>query len=62
MTILLLYIISLVLMVFSLLKDKDKTKQALRIAFKSFENVMPQFLGIIFIIVSLGGYFIYYRY
>ena len=50
MTILLLYIISLVLMVFSLLEDKDKTKQALRIAFKFFENVMPQFLGIIFII------------
>ena len=37
-------------MLISYIKDKDKTKQALKKAWKSFENIMPQFLGIIFII------------
>nr|WP_284703728.1 permease [Clostridium swellfunianum] len=38
------------LLLLSYIKDKGKTKKALKKAWKSFENVLPQFLGIIFII------------
>lgn len=41
---------ALILLVLSYIKDKDKTKRALLKGWKSFENIMPQFLGIIFII------------
>lgn len=50
MTTLILYSLSLILLFLSFIKNKDKTKQAIKIGFKSFENVMPQFLGIIFIV------------
>jgi uncharacterized membrane protein YraQ (UPF0718 family) len=45
-----LYGSAIILLLISYMKDKEKTKQALKKAWKSFENVMPQFLGIIFII------------
>lgn len=32
------------------MKDKDRTKAALKKAWKSFENILPQFLGIIFVV------------
>ncbi|NLI90912.1 MAG: permease [Peptococcaceae bacterium] len=38
------------LLLFSLLKDKKKTKMALKKAWKSFENILPQFLSILIII------------
>jgi uncharacterized membrane protein YraQ (UPF0718 family) len=41
---------ALILLVLSYLKDKKKTKLALKKGWKSFEGVMPQFLGIIFIV------------
>ncbi|SNS49646.1 hypothetical protein SAMN05446037_101197 [Anaerovirgula multivorans] len=47
---LILYGSALVLLLISYSKDKEKTKKALSKAWKSFENIMPQFLGIIFII------------
>jgi uncharacterized membrane protein YraQ (UPF0718 family) len=45
-----LYGSAVILFLISYMKDKEKTKQAVKKAWKSFENVMPQFLGIIFII------------
>lgn len=50
MTTLILYGAAFLLLILSYIKDKDKTKNALIKALKSFENVLPQFLGIIFII------------
>ncbi|MCM0649043.1 permease [Clostridium swellfunianum] len=50
MTTLILYGSALALLLLSYIKDKGKTKKALKKAWKSFENVLPQFLGIIFII------------
>lgn len=45
-----LYSLSFILLILSFIKDKDKTKKAIKIAFKSFENIMPQFLGIIILV------------
>jgi len=50
MTTYLLYGGTIFLFVISFVKDKEKTKIALKKGWKSFENVMPQFLGLIFII------------
>jgi uncharacterized membrane protein YraQ (UPF0718 family) len=50
LTTLVLYGSAVILLLISYIKDKDKTKQAVKKAWKSFENVLPQFLGIIFII------------
>ncbi|MDD3364351.1 MAG: permease [Syntrophomonas sp.] len=45
-----LYIIAMGLLFFSFLKNKQKTKMALEKAWKSFENILPQFLSILIII------------
>lgn len=50
MTTLILYSASIILLVLSFFKDRTKTKIAIKKGLKSFENVMPQFLGIIFIV------------
>lgn len=42
-----LYTLAFVLLILSFLKDKIKTIQAIKSSFKSFENIMPQFLAII---------------
>lgn len=42
-----LYIFTGVLLVFSFLKDKTKTKMALKKAWKAFENILPEFLVVI---------------
>ena len=44
---LLLYTITLLLLVVSFYKDKAKTKKALQKSWKSFENILPQFLSIL---------------
>jgi len=31
-------------------KDKDRTKKALKLAWKAFENILPQFLGVIVLV------------
>ncbi len=43
----LLYIGTGLLLLLSLIKDKGKTKKALRKAWKSFENILPQFLVVL---------------
>lgn len=52
MTSYIIYSLCIILLVISFVKDKEKTKLALKNGFKSFENIMPQFLFII-IIVSI---------
>ena len=47
MTSIILYSLAAILLFVSFIKNKIKTKQALKIALKSFEAIMPQFLGII---------------
>ncbi|MFA7672054.1 MAG: permease [Sphaerochaetaceae bacterium] len=41
------YSIAIILLIISLFKDRDKTKLALKKAWKSFENILPQMLGMI---------------
>lgn len=45
-----LYACALVGLIVSFLKSKKKTKQALKKAWKSFENILPQFLSILLVI------------
>lgn len=45
-----LYILAFILLVFSFIKDKKKTKMALKKAWNSFENILPQLLSILIII------------
>lgn len=47
-----LYSIVALLLVISFVKDKEKTKMALKKAWKAVENILPQLLGI-FIIVGI---------
>ena len=41
------YLLTVILLIFSYSKSKDKTKKALMKAWKSFENILPQMLGIL---------------
>lgn len=41
------YILTITLLIVSFSKDKKKTKMALKKAWKSFENILPQMLGIL---------------
>lgn len=52
-----LYLITVYLLFYSYKKDKNKTKIALKKGLKSFENIMPQFLGIIVLIDILLSIF-----
>lgn len=45
-----LYVLAIGLLFLSFLKDRNKTKMALKKAWKSFENILPQFLSILIII------------
>ena len=45
-----LYVAAAALLILSFFKDKKKTKMALKKAWKSFENILPQFLSILVII------------
>jgi len=45
-----LYIITIALLGLSYYKDKVKTKKALKKAWKAFENILPQFLGVIVLV------------
>jgi uncharacterized membrane protein YraQ (UPF0718 family) len=47
-----LYIVTALLLVLSFFKDRQKTRKALKKAWKSFENILPQFLVVI-LFVSL---------
>ena len=50
MSSLILYLVTLVLIIISYKKDKEKTKKALIKGWKSIENILPQFLGIILVV------------
>lgn len=45
-----LYGITILLLCTSFYKDKKKTKMALKKSWKSFENILPEFLGVIMIV------------
>lgn len=45
-----LYSTALVLLFLSYIKDKKRTRTALSKGWKSFENIMPQFLAVIFVV------------
>lgn len=45
-----LYVLAIGLLFISFLKDKKRTKMALKKAWKSFENILPQFLSILILI------------
>ncbi|HBE77064.1 MAG TPA: permease [Firmicutes bacterium] len=51
-----LYIICLLIIALSWWKDKQKTKLALVKAWKSFENILPQFLGVLVLIGIMLAY------
>ena len=46
----LLYLITFILLGVSYIKNKEKTKKALKKAWKSFENIMPEFLAVILLV------------
>ncbi|MCL6591839.1 MAG: permease [Firmicutes bacterium] len=54
---LILYLICIAVVIFSWLKDRQKTKLALNKAWKSFENILPQFLGVLVLVAILLAYF-----
>lgn len=52
-----MYIVAFLLLIISYNKDKKKTKMALKKAWKSFENILPQFLGVIILVgILLAGF------
>lgn len=46
----LMYSMAVILLLLSFLKDKKKTKLALRKSFKAFENILPEFLVVILLV------------
>ena len=54
---LILYLICIAVVIVSWLKDRQKTKLALKKAWKSFENILPQFLGVLVLVAILLAYF-----
>ncbi|MDR1773758.1 MAG: permease [Clostridioides sp.] len=50
MTAIILYTMSILFLIISFFKDKEKTKLALKNSWRSFESIMPQFLAIIIVI------------
>ncbi|TCK98816.1 hypothetical protein EDC19_1256 [Natranaerovirga hydrolytica] len=50
MTSVIMYSVAILFLSISFIKDKRKTKMALKKAWKSFENILPQFLGVILLV------------
>jgi uncharacterized membrane protein YraQ (UPF0718 family) len=46
----LLYIIAIIALVYGFIKDKEKSKKALKKSWKAFENILPQFLTIVIVV------------
>lgn len=57
MTSIILYGLAIFLLILSFMKDKSKTKKAIIIGLKSFENILPQFLCIIITVGILLSFF-----
>lgn len=52
-----LYMIMVILLLISYFKDKKKTKQALKKAWKAFENILPQLFGVLMLVgILLAGF------
>ncbi|MFZ5351648.1 MAG: permease [Bacillota bacterium] len=51
-----LYAVAGILLLISYLKDKKKTKQAIKKAWKAFENILPEFLGVIILVGIMLAY------
>ena len=45
-----LYGITIILLGLSFLKDRQKTKNALKKAWKAFDNILPEFMGVIMLV------------
>lgn len=52
-----LYIISITVLIWSWFRDQKKTKTALLKAWKSFENILPQLLGVLVLVGIILAYF-----
>ncbi len=52
-----LYGLAICLLGFSIMKDKIKTRMALKKSWRSFENILPQFLGVILMVGILLALF-----
>lgn len=52
-----MYLVAIILLIISYYKDKKKTKKALKKAWKSFNNILPQFLGVILFVGILLSIF-----
>ncbi len=50
MVTIILYSVAILLLLFSMAKDKQKTKMALKKSWKIFENILPLFLGVIVLV------------
>ena len=57
MTSIILYSLAIILLIISFIKDKSKTKEAIILGLKSFENILPQFLCIIISVGILLSFF-----
>lgn len=57
MTSIILYSLAIILLIVSFIKDKGKTKKAIILGLKSFENILPQFLCIIITVGILLSFF-----
>lgn len=57
MTSIILYNLAIIFLIISFIKDKNKTKKAILLGLKSFENVLPQFLCIIITVGILLSFF-----
>jgi len=44
------YSLAAVLLILSLIKSREKTKKALKKSWKAFENILPQFIGIMVLV------------
>lgn len=44
------YCLAIILLILSFIRDKKKTRMALKKAWKSFENIMPEFLVVILLV------------
>lgn len=53
----LIYLVTGVFLLISVVKDKTKTKRALKKAWRSFENILPQFVGIILLVGIMLSFF-----
>lgn len=52
-----LYLVTVALIIVSLIINKQKTKQAMKKAWKALENILPQFLGVVILVGLLLSIF-----